>query len=269
MEHITKLLGIMRSLRDPENGCPWDIEQNFSTIAPYTLEEAYEVADAIARNDMNDLCSELGDLLFQVVYHSQLAEEKGFFNFEDVTGKINEKLIHRHPHVFGIAEIEDAKSQTIVWEDIKRQERLEKQADTEPDPYSSTGLLDGINQAMPAVARAQKLQNRAATVGFDWIDVQPVLDKIKEELNEVEEEINSEFRNTEKISDEIGDLIFTCVNLARHFQIDSESALRKTNEKFEKRFGFIERALTEQGSNLIDATIEELDRLWNEAKSAQ
>ncbi len=171
MEYIAKLLSIMRSLRDPENGCPWDIEQNFSTIAPYTLDEAYEVADAIARNAMNDLCSELGDLLFQVVYHSQLAEEKGFFNFEDVTGKINEKLIHRHPHVFGIAEIEDAKSQTIVWEEVKRQERLEKQADTELDPYSSTGLLDGINQAMPAVARAQKLQNRAATVGFDWIDV--------------------------------------------------------------------------------------------------
>lgn len=267
MEHMTQLLDIMKSLRDPENGCPWDIEQNFSTIAPYTLEEAYEVADAIARNEMGDLCSELGDLLFQVVYHSQLADEQGFFNFKDVIEKINEKLLHRHPHVFGNIEIADTKSQSIAWEDIKRREESEKQADTDSDRYSNTGLLDGINRAMPALARAQKLQNRAATVGFDWGDVQPVLDKIKEELNEVEEEINSDSRNTEKIADEIGDLIFTCVNLARHFQIDSESALRKMNEKFEKRFSFIERTLTDQGSNLNEATLEVMDRLWNEAKT--
>ena len=267
MEYITKLLDIMKSLRDPETGCPWDIEQKFSTIAPYTLEEAYEVVDAIARNDMNELCSELGDLLFQVVYHSQLAEESGFFNFKDVTEKINEKLIHRHPHVFGNVGIADAKSQSIAWENIKRQERIEKQEDTDSDPYLDVGLLDGINRTMPALARAQKLQNRAATVGFDWASVQPVLDKIREELNEVEEEINSEFQNTEKIADEIGDLIFTCVNLARHFQINSESALRKTNEKFEKRFSFIERTLAEQGSNLYEAELEEMDRLWDEAKT--
>ncbi|MFB3089969.1 MAG: MazG family protein, partial [Gammaproteobacteria bacterium] len=161
----------------------------------------------------------------------------------------------------------DTKSQSIAWEDIKRREESEKQADTDSGRYSNTGLLDGINRAMPALARAQKLQNRAATVGFDWGDVQPVLDKINEELNEVEEEINSDSRNTEKIADEIGDLIFTCVNLARHFQIDSESALRKMNEKFEKRFGFIERTLTDQGSNLNEATLEVMDRLWNEAKT--
>ena len=252
----------MKSLRDPETGCPWDLEQNFSTIAPYTLEEAYEVADAISRDDMNNLCSELGDLLFQVIYHSQLAEEQGLFNFNDVALKINEKLIRRHPHVFGDSKMIDAKSQSIAWEAIKRQERLERKAIT----TQGNGLLDGINKSIPALARAQKLQNRAATVGFDWDDVQAVLDKIKEEFDEVEAEINSEFRITKKIEDEIGDLIFSCVNLARQFQIDSESALRKTNKKFEKRFAYIENSLMEQGIDLNEATLEIMDQLWNEAK---
>lgn len=263
MEHINKLLDIMKSLRDPENGCPWDLEQNFSTIAPYTLEEAYEVADAITRDDMNNLCSELGDLLFQVIYHSQLADEQGLFNFNDVALKINEKLIHRHPHVFGKSKITDAKAQSIAWDAIKRQERLEGKAVTD----QNKGLLDGINKVMPALARAQKLQNRAATVGFDWNDIQSVLDKVKEEFDEVEAEINSEFRNTKKIEDEIGDLIFSCVNLARHFQVDSESALRRTNKKFEKRFAFIESSLVEQGIDLNEATLEIMDQLWNEAKN--
>lgn len=252
----------MKSLRDPETGCPWDLEQNFSTIAPYTLEEAYEVADAISRDDMNNLCSELGDLLFQVIYHSQLAEEQGLFNFNDVALKINEKLIRRHPHVFGDSKMIDAKSQSIAWEAIKRQERLEGKAIT----TQGNGLLDGINKSIPALARAQKLQNRAATVGFDWDDVQAVLDKIKEEFDEVEAEINSEFRITKKIEDEIGDLIFSCVNLARQFQIDSESALRNTNKKFEKRFAYIENSLLEQGIELNEATLEIMDQLWNEAK---
>jgi len=252
----------MKSLRDPETGCPWDLEQNFSTIAPYTLEEAYEVADAISRDDMNNLCSELGDLLFQVIYHSQLAEEQGLFNFNDVALKINEKLIRRHPHVFGDSKMIDAKSQSIAWEAIKRQERLEGKAIT----TQGNGLLDGINKSIPALARAQKLQNRAATVGFDWNDVQAVLDKIKEEFDEVEAEINSEFRITKKIEDEIGDLIFSCVNLARQFQIDSESALRNTNKKFEKRFAYIENSLLEQGIELNEATLEIMDQLWNEAK---
>jgi len=252
----------MKSLRDPETGCPWDLEQNFSTIAPYTLEEAYEVADAISRDDMNNLCSELGDLLFQVIYHSQLAEEQGLFNFNDVALKINEKLIRRHPHVFGDSKMIDAKSQSIAWEAIKRQERLEGKAITD----QGNGLLDGINKSIPALARAQKLQNRAATVGFDWDDIQSVLDKIKEEFDEVEAEINSEFRITKKIEDEIGDLIFSCVNLARQFQIDSESALRNTNKKFEKRFAYIENSLMEQGIDLNEATLEIMDQLWNEAK---
>ncbi len=264
MEQMNQLLEIMKSLRNPDSGCPWDIEQKFSTIAPYTIEEAYEVADAVARDDMDELCSELGDLLFQVVYHSQMADEKGLFNFRDVTENINEKLIRRHPHVFAESEITDAKTQSIAWEAIKTQERLSKQEKAGQEQ----GLLGGINKAMPALARAQKLQSRAATVGFDWHETQTVLDKIKEELEEVEEEINSETQSVEKIEDEIGDLLFTCVNLARHFSIDSESAVRKTNAKFEKRFAHIENTLKDQGTNLRDATLEMMDKLWNEAKTA-
>jgi len=267
MEHMNQLLEIMKSLRDPDSGCPWDIEQNFSTIAAYTIEEAYEVADAIARDNMDELCSELGDLLFQVVYHSQLAEEQGYFNIRDVTENINKKLIRRHPHVFGDTVITDAKAQSVAWEAIKRQERLIKQGNTELDGGLQQGkLLDGIKQAMPSLARAQKLQTRAATVGFDWNDVQAVLNKIREEFDEVEQEISSETQNVEKIEDEIGDLLFACVNLARHFGIDSESAVRKTNAKFERRFAYIENSLNDQGTNLQDATLEIMDKLWNEAK---
>ena len=261
MEHMNQLLEIMKSLRDPDSGCPWDIEQNFSTIAPYTIEEAYEVADAITRDDMDGLCSELGDLLFQVVYHAQMADEQGFFDFSGVTEKINEKLIRRHPHVFGESEVADAKAQSIAWEAIKIQERLDKQG------IAAHGLLNGINQAMPAVARAQKLQDRAATVGFDWNEPQAVLDKIKEELMEVEEEVNSETLDAEKIEDEIGDLLFACVNLARHFKIDSETAVRKTNTKFERRFAYIEKSLSDQGEDLREATLEIMDKLWDEAKT--
>lgn len=262
MEHMNQLLEIMKSLRDPDSGCPWDIEQNFSTIAPYTIEEAYEVADAIARDNMEELCSELGDLLFQVVYHSQLADEQGFFNIRDVTENINEKLIRRHPHVFGDAVITDAKAQSIAWEAIKKQERLNKQKNAEKEE----GLLYGIKQAMPSLARAQKLQDRVSTVGFDWNDVQAVLNKIREEFDEVEKEINSETQNAEKIEGEIGDLLFACVNLARHFRIDSESAVRKTNAKFERRFAYVENSLRDQGTDLRDATLEMMDKLWDEAK---
>jgi ATP diphosphatase len=270
MEHMNQLLDIMKSLRNPDSGCPWDIEQKFSTIAPYTIEEAYEIADAIARDDMDGLCSELGDLLFQVVYHSQLAAEQGLFNFREVTEKINEKLIRRHPHVFGDCEITDAKAQSIAWEEIKRQERMDNQGkEGQEEGSQQEKLLDGINQAMPSLARAQKLQDRAATVGFDWNETQAVVDKIKEEFMEVEEEINSETRNAEKIEDEIGDLLFACVNLARHFKIDSETAVRKTNTKFEKRFAYIEKSLREQGTDLGDATLKIMDKLWDEAKIHQ
>lgn len=262
MEHMNELLEIMKSLRDPDRGCPWDIEQNFTTIAPYTIEEAYEVADAIARDNMEELCSELGDLLFQVVYHSQLADEQGFFNIIDVAENINKKLIRRHPHVFGDAVITDAKAQSIAWEAIKRQERLNKQGNAKQEE----GLLHGIKQVMPSLVRAQKLQTRAATVGFDWNDVQAVLNKIREEFDEVELEINSETQNLEKIEGEIGDLLFACVNLARHFRIDSESAVRKTNAKFERRFAYVENSLRDQGTDLRDATLEMMDKLWDEAK---
>jgi ATP diphosphatase len=267
MEHMNQLLDIMKSLRDPDSGCPWDIEQNFSTIASYTIEEAYEVADAIARDNMDELCAELGDLLFQVVYHSQLADEQEFFNFNDVTKKINEKLIRRHPHVFGESEITDAKAQSIAWEAIKTQERLDNQGkEAQEEGLQQEKLLDGINQAMPSLSRAQKLQDRAATVGFDWNDPRAVLDKIKEELMEVEEEIHSETQNVQKIEDEIGDLLFACVNLARHFNIDSETAVRKTNKKFERRFAYIEKSLRDQGTDLREATLAIMDKLWNEAK---
>lgn len=262
MEYMNQLLEIMKSLRDPDGGCPWDLEQKFTTIAPYTIEEAYEVADAIARDDMDELCSELGDLLFHVVYHSRLADEQGFFDFRDVTEKINKKLIRRHPHVFGESEVTNAKAQSFAWEAIKKQERFDKQE----EGSQQKNLLDGINQAMPSLSRAQKLQDRAATVGFDWNEPQAVLDKIKEELNEVEEEINSETRNTDKIEGEIGDLLFACVNLARHFKIDSESAVRRTNRKFEKRFAYIERSLKVKGIELQDTTLEIMDKLWNESK---
>jgi ATP diphosphatase len=267
MEQMNQLLEIMKSLRDPDSGCPWDVEQKFSTIAPYTIEEAYEVADAIARDDMDGLCSELGDLLFQVVYHSQLADEQGFFNFSEVTEKINKKMIRRHPHVFADSEITDAKAQSIAWEAIKTQERLNNQGkEGQDEVLQQEKLLDGINQAMPSLARAQKLQDRAATVGFDWNETRAVVDKIKEELMEVEEEINSETRNEQKIEDEIGDLLFACVNLARHFKIDSEAAVRKTNKKFERRFAYIEESLRDQGKGLRDATLEIMDKLWDEAK---
>ena len=277
MEQITQLLGIMKSLRNLKSGCPWNIEQNFSTIAPYTIEEAYEVANAIAKNDMNELCLELGDLLFQVVYHSELAYEQGFFNFEDVTQKLNEKLIRRHPHVFGNTEginsgvtgyeVTDPNAQSAAWDAIKRQENLDKKDTAKKDKaVKEYGLLSGINHTMPSLARAQKLQDRAATVGFDWNKTQAIVDKIKEELCEAEEEINSKIQDIERIEDEIGDVLFACVNLARHFKIDSEAAVRKTNAKFERRFAYIEKSLKTQGIDLQDATLEVMDKLWNEAK---
>ncbi len=277
MEQITQLLGIMKSLRNSKSGCPWNIKQNFSTIAPYTIEEAYEVANAIAKNDMNELCLELGDLLFQVVYHSELAYEQGFFNFEDVTQKLNEKLIRRHPHVFGNTEginsgvtgyeVTDPNAQSAAWDAITKQENLDKKGTAKKDKAAKEcGLLSGINHAMPSLARAQKLQDRAATVGFDWNKTQAIVDKIKEELCEAEEEINSKIQDIERIEDEIGDVLFACVNLARHFKIDSEAAVRKTNAKFERRFAYIEKSLKTQGIDLQDATLEVMDKLWNEAK---
>lgn len=258
MKQILELLEMMKSLRDPEQGCPWDREQNFAGIAPFTIEEAYEVADAIARHDMDDLCLELGDLLLQVVYHAQLASEQGFFDFQDVVTKLNDKLTRRHPHVLGDADDSDPDARSPVWENIKKQERVHN--------TGNSGLLAGVAQAMPALIRARKLQARAATVGFDWQCAQPILGKIREEINEVEAEINAEILDLKKLEDEIGDLLFACVNLSRHFSLDAESAARKANKKFEQRFAFIEQALLQRDIKLSEASLELMESLWDEAK---
>lgn len=257
MESVVKLLEIMSELRDPDTGCPWDREQDFKSIASYTLEEAYEVVDAIDRNDMQHLCVELGDLLFQVVYHAQMAREKGWFDFNDVVETINHKLLERHPHVFGNEKITNAREQSQVWEINKIREQ--RGAD------GAAGILADISPNLPALARARKLQLRAATVGFDWSDVPAVQTKLAEEIQELSVEIarqDSKF----KIEDELGDLLFSCVNLARHLGIDAESALRKANIKFENRFGYIEQKLARQGKSPEQASLEEMDKLWEEAK---
>lgn len=253
---IRELLSIMASLRDPEGGCPWDLEQDFSTIVPYTIEEAYEVADAISRGDMADLQDELGDLLFQVVFHARMAEETGEFTFDDVVKGIVEKMIRRHPHVFADEDVADAEAQTRAWEEHKAKERHAK--------GQHHSLLDGVTLGLPALSRAQKLQKRAARAGFDWPEVGGVLDKIAEELDEVRVEIDN--GDQAALQGEIGDLLFACVNLARYAGVEPETALRTTNEKFERRFRYIEQALCAQGKELEQCSLEEMDELWNEAK---
>ncbi len=253
---IQELLSVMARLRDPEGGCPWDREQDFTTIAPYTIEEAYEVADAISRNDMADLRDELGDLLFQVVFHARMAEEAGEFSFADVVQAIVEKMLRRHPHVFADEEVADAEAQTRAWEEHKAKERHAK--------GQLHSLLDGVTLGLPALSRAQKLQKRAARAGFDWPEVGGVLDKIAEELDEVRAEIAA--GDQAALQGEIGDLLFACVNLARYAGVDPETALRGTNEKFERRFRYIEEALRRQGKALEQCSLEEMDNLWNEAK---
>ncbi|MCI0400911.1 MAG: nucleoside triphosphate pyrophosphohydrolase [Gammaproteobacteria bacterium] len=260
MESIRRLLDIMARLRDPDRGCPWDCQQSFATIVPYTLEEAYEVADAVERGEMVDLRNELGDLLFQVVFHSQMAQESGYFEFYDVVEGIMDKLITRHPHVFRDAPIQDADRHAAAWEAHKERER---QAGAAQNGGAST--LDGVGKAFPALTRAKKLQQRAARVGFDWSDVKPVLAKIEEELDE----LRHEFRfgtDPDRVMGEMGDLLFACVNLARHAKVDPETALRRANTKFEHRFRFIERALEERGKRIQGASLEEMDALWEEAK---
>jgi ATP diphosphatase len=258
---IDDLLKVMARLRDPERGCPWDLEQDFSTIAPYTIEEAYEVADAIARDDMADLESELGDLLLQVVYHSQMAKDAGQFDFEAVARRIADKMVRRHPHVFGDAKVADASAQTRAWEETKANERRHR-AGARGEPMS---VLDDIPVALPALTRAAKLQRRAARVGFDWPEASQVLDKIAEEISEVRAELQGG-GSPERLRDELGDLLFAAVNLARHLEVDAEAALRQANGKFERRFRAIERALATQGRRPEDATLAELEALWQAAK---
>ncbi len=256
LPHTTQLLQIMARLRDPNSGCPWDLEQDFASIVPYTIEEAYEVADAIAKGDMEHLREELGDLLLQVVFHAQMAQEKNLFRFEDVAASINEKMIRRHPHVFADAEIKTAEAQTQNWETIKAAERKTKK--------EKARVLDDVPVALPALLRAQKLQSRAARVGFDWPDVAGVMAKVAEETREVDEAIQSgDAKHTEE---EIGDLLFAVVNLARFQGIDAESALRAANQKFTRRFEALEDGLSKPFS---EASLEEMEALWVAAKEAE
>jgi MazG family protein len=252
----------MARLRDPEGGCPWDREQTFETILPHTIEEAYEVADAIERGDMKELRDELGDLLFQVVFYAQMAAEAGHFGFDDIVAGICEKMLRRHPHVFAEEVIEDAEQQTRAWEQLKARERAQK------SEHSKAAHLDGVARALPALIRSAKLQRRAAQVGFDWPHVQDVVHKIEEELEEVREELKQEI-NQQRVEEEIGDLLFACVNLARHTGVDPEAALRGANGKFERRFLSIEQTLAARGSSLQEATLDEMDQLWEKAKEQE
>ncbi|HTV35062.1 MAG TPA: nucleoside triphosphate pyrophosphohydrolase [Xanthobacteraceae bacterium] len=258
---IVRLLDIMAALRTPKTGCPWDLAQNFSTIAPYTLEEAYEVADAIARGDLDDLKEELGDLLLQVVFHARMAQEEGSFEFGDVVQAITEKLIRRHPHVFGDERSENAEAVEGLWERIKAQE---KAARGNNDTYA--GALAGVPVGLPALTRALKLQQKASKVGFDWNDPRAVLRKIREEADEIEAALEHDQTGA---AAEVGDLLFAAVNLARHLRADPEAVLRGTNEKFVRRFASIERALSARGKTPQEATLEEMDALWDEAKTQE
>jgi ATP diphosphatase len=261
---IAGLLDIMAQLRTPVTGCPWDVEQTFATIAPYTIEEAYEVADAIAQNDLGDLCEELGDLLLQVVFHARIAEEHNAFAFGDVVEAITRKMIRRHPHVFadkdGNLTPSDVKG---VWERIKAEEKAERAA-RRPASAAPSSLLAGVKAGQPALSRAMALQKKASTVGFDWNDPRAVLAKIREEADEIEAALDR--GDKAEMAAETGDLLFAVVNLARHVGADPDLALRGTNAEFERRFGFIEAALAAEGRTLQDATLEEMDTLWNAAK---
>ncbi|MBM1172071.1 nucleoside triphosphate pyrophosphohydrolase [Microvirga arabica] len=268
---ITRLLEIMAALRTPGTGCPWDLEQDFASITPYTLEEAYEVVDAIERGDLADLRDELGDLLLQVVFHARMAEEQGAFAFGDVVEAITKKLIRRHPHVFGSTKDLSPEEVKSLWDSIKAGEKAARKAERatmglSPEAHEA-GFLGGIPTALPALTRAQKLTAKAAKVGFDWPDAAQVIDKIHEELDEVKEASSSGDRD--KIEDEIGDLLFSVTNLARHFGIDPERALRRTNAKFERRFRAVEQALGEQDRSLDEASLEEMERHWVAAKMAE
>ena len=257
---IDRLLAVMARLRDANSGCPWDLAQDFKTIAPYTIEEAYEVADAIEREDMPGLKDELGDLLLQVVFHSRMGEEIGAFDFDAVADAIVDKMLRRHPHVFGSVNAATQAAVNDNWESIKAAERAAKRGTGQPG-----SVLDGIATALPALSRAEKLQRRASRVGFDWGAPEPILDKIAEEIGELGAELPT--ADKEKITDELGDVLFAVVNLARHLEIDPEVALRGTNAKFERRFKYIERMLSAKGKSPEQSTLEEMDALWNEAKT--
>lgn len=263
---IARLIEIMAALRTPGTGCPWDLQQSFETIAPYTIEEAHEVADAIARGDIEDLCDELGDLLLQVVFHARMAQEQGAFDFGAVVEAITRKLIRRHPHVFGDTRGMTPDAVKGLWERIKAEEKAERAASGKP-PAHGTGTLSGIPAGLPALMRAFKLQEKAGKVGFDWNDPKAVLAKIREEADEIEAALDAGANDDAR--SEIGDLLFAVVNLARHLAADPDTALRAANGKFERRFASIEAALAAQGKQPADSTLDEMDRLWDEAKAAE
>ena len=265
---ISRLIEIMKALRTPETGCPWDLEQNFKSISPYTIEEAYEVADAIEREDLSDLKEELGDLLLQVIYHSRMAEEEDAFAFGDVVEAITKKMIRRHPHVFGDDEQKAAGFPKGTWDRIKEEEKQERK-----QQRAEMGLidqlprfLDEVPSAFPALTEAEKLQHRASKVGFDWGAAEPVLDKIKEEIEELFVEVTADTPERTKIEDELGDVLFAIANLARHLEIQPEAALKRTNAKFRRRFAHVEDAATAEQRSLADLSLDEMEAHWQAAK---
>ena len=265
---IDTLLAIMARLRDPQGGCPWDLEQNFATIAPYTIEEAYEVADAIDRKDLHGLRDELGDLLLQVVFHARMAEEQGAFAFQDVVAAICDKMVRRHPHVFADETVGDARAQTVAWEEHKRRER-------DAAGHEDTSALAGISRGLPEWQRALKLQHKAAKVGFDWPGPAPVIEKLHEEIDEVRAEFDAVAADPgdaaahARLEDEIGDLLFVCANIARHAKVDVGSALRRANLKFERRFRAMEGLAEGEGVSLASLPLDAQDAYWNKAKAAE
>ncbi|MGM4909614.1 nucleoside triphosphate pyrophosphohydrolase [Rhizobiales bacterium] len=267
---ISRLIEIMAALRDPETGCPWDIVQNFETIKPYTIEEAYEVADAIERKDMDDLCDELGDLLLQVVFHARMAEEAGEFSFGDVVEAITRKMIRRHPHVFARSDADTPDAVKKQWDEIKqaeKRERTERRALRGITEDFKTGFLGSVQRSFPALTEALKLQERAAKVGFDWSAPEPILDKIEEEVDELRVALREGDKS--KVSDELGDLIFAVVNIGRHVKADPEQALRGTNTKFRRRFNHIETVLDAEGESLEAASLERMEEIWQAAKAIE
>ena len=258
VEQLQKIISIMAKLRDPDNGCPWDVQQDFASIAPYTIEEAYEVADAIESGDRAALCDELGDLLLQVVFHAQIAEEEGCFTLADVARSISDKMINRHPHVFGDKKTPDFKQQRQLWENIKKAERATK---------GQNNVLANIPIGMPPMQRAVKLQKRAASVGFDWPEIEQIIDKMHEEAAELTAELETTPQNKKRLTDEVGDLLFVAVNLARKAGVDPETALIGCNKKFEERFNYIEQNINLNNKSFADTTLDEMEKLWQEAKS--
>ncbi|MBY3344514.1 nucleoside triphosphate pyrophosphohydrolase [Rhizobium laguerreae] len=267
---ISRLIEIMAALRHPETGCPWDIVQNFETIKPYTIEEAYEVSDAIERGDMDDLCDELGDLLLQVVFHARMAEEAGEFSFGDVVNAITAKMIRRHPHVFARSAADRPDAVKRQWDEIKqaeKRERTERRSRRGITEDFNSGFLGSVQRSFPALTEALKLQERAAKVGFDWSAPEPILDKIEEEIGELRVALRE--GDQAKVSDELGDLIFAVVNIGRHVKADPEQALRGTNTKFRRRFSHIEQVLEAEGETLEDATLERMEEIWQAAKAIE